>query len=116
MSGTFDYTDSTLSFSERIITTKMNCVGYNERAFIDNLLRTTHYRLQNGMLILLFNQTELSHWTRKVVPKPVSNKTWWDDETIQAFLSPIGFIWSIKKELRNSQVEPMENPANTSVK
>jgi heat shock protein HslJ len=75
MSGTFDYTDSSISFNERIVTTKMNCVGYNEKAFIENLLRTNRYRLQNGMLILMFNQTELSHWTRKVVPKPVSNKT-----------------------------------------
>lgn len=75
MSGTFDFTDSTLEFNQRIITTKMNCVGYNERAFLENLLRTNSYRFQNGMLILLFNQTELSHWTRKVTPKPVSNKT-----------------------------------------
>ncbi|WP_166437049.1 META domain-containing protein [Niastella caeni] len=74
MSGAFDFTDSTLQFNQRIITTKMNCVGYNEREFIENLLRTNSYRLQNGILILMFNQTELSHWTRKVAPRPVINK------------------------------------------
>ena len=75
MSGMFDFTDSTLQFNQRIITTKMACVGYNEKAFLENLLRTNSYRLQSGMLILLFDQTELSRWTRKVAPKPVSNKT-----------------------------------------
>ena len=75
MSGSFEYTDSTLTFNPRIVTTKMNCVGYNERAFLENLLRADSYRLQNGKLILMAGQTELSHWTRKVVPKPVSNKT-----------------------------------------
>jgi len=74
MSGTFDYTDSSLQFNQRIITTKMACTGYNEKAFLDNLLRTNSYRLQDGMLILMFNQTELSRWTRKVTPKPVNNK------------------------------------------
>ena len=75
MSGTFDFTDSSLQFNQRIITTKMACIGYNEKAFLESLLRTNSYRLQNGMLILLFDQTELSRWARKVAPKPVSNKT-----------------------------------------
>jgi heat shock protein HslJ len=74
MSGTFDFTDSSLQFNQRIITTKMSCIGYNEKAFLENLLRTNTYRLQSGRLILMFNQTELSHWTRKVTPKPVINK------------------------------------------
>jgi heat shock protein HslJ len=75
MKGTFEYTDSTLTFNQHITTTKMNCVGYNEKAFLENLLRTNRYRLENGMLILMFDGTELSRWTRKVMPKPVSNKT-----------------------------------------
>jgi heat shock protein HslJ len=74
MSGTFDLTDSTLQFNQRIITTKMACIGYNEKAFLESLLRTDSYKLENGMLILLFGQTELSRWTRKVAPKPVINK------------------------------------------
>jgi heat shock protein HslJ len=74
MSGTFDFTDSTLQFNQRIITTKMSCVGYNERAFLESMLQTNSYRFENGTLILLFNNTELSHWTRKVATKPVINK------------------------------------------
>jgi len=73
--GTFEYTDSSFTSNRNITTTKMNCVGYNEKAFLENLLRTNRYRLENGMLILMFDETELSRWTRKVVPKPVSNKT-----------------------------------------
>ncbi|MBO9199677.1 MULTISPECIES: META domain-containing protein [Niastella] len=75
MSGQFDFTDSTLQFNQRIITTKMACVGYNEKEFLETLLRTNTYKLQSGTLILLFDQTELSRWTRKVAPKPVVNKT-----------------------------------------
>jgi len=74
MSGSFDFTDTTLQFNQRIVTTKMACVGYNEKAFLESLLRTNSYKLQNGMLILMFDQTELSRWTRKVAPKPVINK------------------------------------------
>jgi heat shock protein HslJ len=75
MNGSFDFTDTTLQFNQRIVTTKMACIGYNEKAFLENLLRTNSYRLQNGILILLFNQTEISRWSRKVAPKPVINKT-----------------------------------------
>jgi len=74
MSGSFDFTDTTLQFNQRIVTTKMACVGYNEKAFLESLLRTNSYKLQNGILILMFDQTELSRWTRKVAPKPVVNK------------------------------------------
>jgi heat shock protein HslJ len=74
MNGTFDFTDTTIQFNQRIVTTKMACIGYNEKGFIENLLRANSYKLQNGVLILMFNQTELSTWTRKVAPKPVINK------------------------------------------
>jgi len=68
MNGKFWYsaTDSSLSFSDKLITTKMACIGYNEKAFLKNLLLTTHYRLKNGVLTLLAeNNTELSRWERK---------------------------------------------------
>jgi heat shock protein HslJ len=74
MNGAFDFTDTTIQFNQRIITTRMACVGYNEKAFLENLLRANTYKLRNGILILMFNQTELSRWTRKVEPKPVINK------------------------------------------
>ena len=75
MKGTFVFTDSSITFNQNIITTKMICTGYNEKAFLQSLLRTNRYHLENGMLILMLDGTELSRWTRKVIPKPVSNKT-----------------------------------------
>jgi len=62
----FSKTDSSLSFSDKLLTTKMACPGYNEPAFLKSLKNTTHYSLQNGVLTLLSDgRTELSHWTRK---------------------------------------------------
>lgn len=71
MSGTFWYSgnDSSLVFSDKFVTTKMACQGYNEAAFVKNLLRANHYRFQNGVLVLLVDNTELSRWTRKP-PRP----------------------------------------------
>jgi len=68
MNGKFWYsaTDSSLSFSEKLVTTKMACPGYNEKAFLKSLLLTTHYKLKNGVLTLLAeDNTELSRWERK---------------------------------------------------
>jgi heat shock protein HslJ len=68
MNGKFWYsaTDSSLSFSDKLVSTRMACPGYNEKAFIKNLLLTTHYRLKNGILTLLAeDNTELSRWERK---------------------------------------------------
>jgi heat shock protein HslJ len=62
----FSKTDSSLSFSEKISTTKMACPGYNEPAFIKSLRSAGRYRLRNGVLTLLSDDnTELSHWVRK---------------------------------------------------
>jgi len=62
----FSTNDSSLTFSDKIVTTKMACPGYNEPAFMKSLKSTTHYRLRNGILTLLLdNKTELSHWMRK---------------------------------------------------
>lgn len=74
MSGQFAMTGSVLQFNRHIITTKMACVGYNEKEFLENLLRTNGYTLQHDTLFLLFNQTVLSRWTRKITPKPKVNK------------------------------------------
>ncbi len=65
MRGSFQKTDSSFVFNENIATTKMLCTGYNEEAFIKNLLRTNKYKIEDGMLILMFDATELSRWTRK---------------------------------------------------
>lgn len=73
MRGNYTTTDSTLSISEQIITTKMACPGYNEDAFLKSLPRTTAYRFENGMLILLADKAELSRWTR--TPAKPTTKT-----------------------------------------
>ena len=68
MSGKFYYsaTDSSFSFSDKLITTRMACPTYNEKGFLKNLLLTTHYKLKNGVLTLLAeDNTELSRWERK---------------------------------------------------
>ena len=62
----FSKTDSSLSFSEKIITTKMACPGYNETAFMKSLRSAGRFRLRNGVLTLLSDDnTELSNWVRK---------------------------------------------------
>lgn len=77
MSGKFWYsaTDSSLSFSDKLITTKMACPGYNEKAFLKSLLLTTHYKLRKGVLTLLAeDNTELSRWERKPTAPPTTGK------------------------------------------
>ena len=75
MSGSFELTDSTLVFNERIMMTKMACMGYNEQVFVENLLRTQNYRFDQGLLILKVGEQELSRWSRTPIKPPVSNKT-----------------------------------------
>ena len=64
MSGTFILKQDGLVFNQNIITTKMACPGYNEKAFFDNLLRTNRYEIKNGVLQFMYNTTILSKWTR----------------------------------------------------
>lgn len=65
MSGRFALRDRKLSFSQQLMVTKMECQGYNEKQFIVNLLRVTDYKLENGILILMYGSTPLSKWMRK---------------------------------------------------
>ena len=65
MSGSFLATDSTLHFSEKMITTRMYCTGYNESAFLQNLLRVESYKYRKGMLIFTVGNVEVFRWTRK---------------------------------------------------
>lgn len=77
MHGEFWYSDkdSSLSISEKLVTTKMACTGYDEKAFIKSLLHVSHYKLKNGMLILLAeDNAELSRWMRKPSAAPASLK------------------------------------------
>lgn len=63
--GTFQRTDTSLVFNDKFRVGKLICTGYNEPAFLKNLLSTNRYELRDTVLILLFNETELSRWTRK---------------------------------------------------
>ena len=74
MSGSFTANNSSLVFSGSVITTKMLCTGYNEKAFMDNLARANQYKIVNGILVLMNNGTELSKWSRKVTPLPKVEK------------------------------------------
>jgi heat shock protein HslJ len=70
MSGTFLATDSTLSFSDKMVTTRMYCAGYNESAFLQNLLRVDSYKFKKGWLVFMVEGIEVFRWTRKqAVPK-----------------------------------------------
>ena len=75
MSGSFVRTDTSLMFNERIVLTKMICTGYNEAAFLKTLLSTNRYKRKDSVLVLMFNQTELSRWTRKPYRAPLSKGT-----------------------------------------
>jgi len=66
MSGRFQVSGKTLRIDSNLITTKMACAGYNEPAFIKNLLRANGYKFEEGVLVLLFDGTELSRWVRKL--------------------------------------------------
>ena len=65
MRGSFQKTDTSPVFDQQIITTKMFCTGYDEAAFLRSLQRTNRYKIENGLLVLMFDATELSRWTRK---------------------------------------------------
>jgi heat shock protein HslJ len=65
MSGTFLATDSTIKFSDKMITTRMFCAGYNESAFLQNLLRVDSYKFRKGLLIFTIGNVEVFRWKRK---------------------------------------------------
>lgn len=70
MSGSFINKQDALSFSQNIISTKMACPGYNEKAFFDNLLKTNRYEIKDGVLQLMYNATVLSKWVRHIDTTP----------------------------------------------
>lgn len=70
MSGTFTQAGHNLQFGKDIITTKMACVGYNEKGFLESLQHVNNYRFENGILILRDDEAELSRWSRQPVKLP----------------------------------------------
>lgn len=75
MSGSFKRTDTSLTINENITLTKMACTGYNEAAFLKTLLNTNRYKREDDVLVLMFDQTQLSRWTRKPYRAPMSKGT-----------------------------------------
>lgn len=65
MGGLFFVNGDSLAFSEQMVMTRKACEGYNEKAFIDNLSKTNRYKIVDGLLQLMSDQTILSKWTRK---------------------------------------------------
>jgi heat shock protein HslJ len=65
MSGSFIATDSSLHISDKMITTRMFCPGYDELSFLQNLLKIDGYHFKNGRLILTSKNDVISQWGRK---------------------------------------------------
>ena len=62
----FSRNDSSLSFGDKLATTRMACPGYNEPAFLKSLRNTSRYRLHMGTLTLVGDDNmEISRWRRK---------------------------------------------------
>jgi hypothetical protein len=57
-----------------MITTRMFCAGYNESAFLQNLLRVDYYKVKKGVLILSVGGIEVSRWNRKTTPPKKTGK------------------------------------------
>lgn len=70
ISGAFLLSQDALQFNERLISTKKACPGYNEEAFMENLLKTNRYQIQDGVLQLMYNTTVLSKWVRHTDKNP----------------------------------------------
>ena len=70
MGGSFAVKQDALQFGENMISTKMMCPGYNEKSFLDNLLKTNRYEIKDGVLQLMYNTTILSKWVRHLDETP----------------------------------------------
>jgi heat shock protein HslJ len=65
MSGAFVKTDSSFHFNDNVRLSKKICTGYNEAAFLKNLFMANRYSIEDSVMTLWFDQTQLSRWTRK---------------------------------------------------
>ncbi|MBS1567292.1 MAG: META domain-containing protein [Bacteroidetes bacterium] len=66
MNGRFAISGKSIQVDSGIVMTRMACPGYNEKSFIKSLLRVNSYKFEDGVLVLLFDGTELSRWTRSL--------------------------------------------------
>ena len=72
MSGSFAATEKELHISDKMITTRMFCPGYDEMNFLKNLLKTDGYHFNSGLLIMTYKDSVISSWSRKM---PSQKKT-----------------------------------------
>jgi len=75
MSGHFMVTDSTIAFDQNMILTKMACPGYNEKAFVENLLRINNYKFEKDELLLMVDVTIMSRWKKQPPSTPTQEKS-----------------------------------------
>lgn len=64
MTGKFTLNGTMLAFKEQMVDKKNMCQGYNEDAFMTSLLKVNHYKIEDGVLQLMVDQTILSKWVR----------------------------------------------------
>jgi heat shock protein HslJ len=63
----FSKTDSSLSFSDKIVLSKMVCTGFNEGSFLKSLASTARFKLRHDTLIFIGDDhAELSKWIRTI--------------------------------------------------
>lgn len=74
ISGKFSVSGNMLQFKEQAVDTKNDCQGYNEDVFIANMLKVNHYKIENGILKLMVDQTVLFKWARKDGPADIKAK------------------------------------------
>jgi heat shock protein HslJ len=75
ISGTFITAEDKLSFSDDIKGTKIECKGYDEKAFLHNFLLTSNYKIEDSTLSLMNGKTVLSKWSRKNMRNFVQKET-----------------------------------------
>lgn len=64
ISGAYMAAGKSLSFSKNIISTRMACPGYDEAAFMKNLLRVNGYEIRGDTLELMADTAPLSYWLK----------------------------------------------------
>lgn len=64
ISGTFNISDSAITFTENNINTGITCPGYNEKEFMNSLKMVNNFSIEDSLLLLMHNQTVISRWLR----------------------------------------------------
>lgn len=64
MNGKFVTKGNMLTFKEQMVDKKNTCQGYNEDAFMSSLLKVNHFKIEDGVLQLMVDQTILSKWVK----------------------------------------------------